>query len=202
MSRTRTRTRTAALVAIALAPLLLGACGDEDDSATTSTTAPADPAAGDGPDADADGGADEDDGEAGAEGAVPDACTLVEPAEVEALVGDATGTEERDVALDGLEYSQCTWENEESMLIVAVVGGPERHEMHQDTLPGDPLEGVGDQAITAPGVSSETTGATGGRTISALVDDRTLVVALKVPGQTTVDLVAPIATTVADRLAG
>lgn len=187
------RTRTAALVVVAFAPLLLGACGDDDDSAATSPTTADDPAADDGTD---------DDGEAADGGSVPDACTLVEPAEVEALIGAATGEEERDVALDGLEFSQCTWETEESMLIVAVVDGPERHEMHQDTLPGEPLEGVGDQAITAPGVSSETTGATGGRTISALVGDLTLVVALKVPGETTVDLVAPIAATVADRVAG
>lgn len=193
-----TQIRNLVLVPLAAAALLLGACGDDDVDTSGTTVAPADDAATD----DSSDGADGTDGSAGGSGEVPDACGLVEAAEVEALIGEAASPEsEADVAIDGLAYSQCSWETADALFVVAVVEGTDRHEMHREIPNAEDVDGVGDRAITAGGVSSETMGATGGRTISAEVDGSTLVVALKVQGQTTVDLVAPIATTVAERLA-
>jgi hypothetical protein len=197
-----TRNRTLAAGTLAAA-LLLAACGGDDGGAEEGTTAP--PAETStsaevetSTTAEEPEDAEPDDGEEA--GAIPDACSLVEPAEVEALVGAAEPEGETETAIDGLEYSQCIWETDDAMLVVAVVEGEDRFAMHGENLPAEPLEGVGDEAITAPGVSSETRGATGGRTISALVDGNTLVVALRVPGETSIDLVAPIATTIAGRL--
>jgi len=211
------RFRTTALALTAIALLVLGGCGDDDGSAATDTTSQdvaTDATNGDDSDAvdDTDGVDDADDaddtegsegsGDESADAEIPDACTLVEPAEVEELIGAAEPEGENDVAIDGLRYSQCSWENDDGLFIVAVVEGRDRYDLHTQNLPGEPLDGVGDEALTAPGVSSETKGATGGRTISALVGGRTLVVALRVEGQTTVEMVAPIATTIAGRLGG
>ena len=202
-----TRTRTLATTVVAVASLLLAACGgdDADDGAedvSTDTTAAVAADANDDTtdDGTTDAGTVDDETSDEAAAGVPDACSLVEPSEVEALIGAAEPVGETDTAIDGFAYSQCNWENDDGLFLVAVIEGPTRYESHQDNLAGEPLDGVGDEALTAPGVSSETMGATGGRTISALVDGTTLVVALKVPGETSIDLVQPIATTVADRL--
>lgn len=190
------RARSLALVPLAIAVLFLPACGDDGDGTSSDTTAAAPPG-------ETTTSSESDETTASVESvAIPDACTLVEPSEVEALVGPAEQEAEIDVALDGLDYSQCTWEGDVGLFIVAVVEGPDRYETHTANLSGDPVDGIGDEAITAGGVSSETRGATGGRTISALVGGNTLVVALKVDGQTSLEMVAPIATTVAERLVG
>lgn len=207
-----TRTRTLAVTLVAVASLLFAACGDDTDdgagddvstdsaAVTDDTTAVADETIADDDETTDAGTVDDEASDEVAAGGVPDACSLVEPAEVEALIGAAEPVGETDTAIDGFAYSQCNWENDDGLFLVAVIEGAERYESHQDNLPGEPLAGVGDEALTAPGVSSETMGATGGRTISALVGGRTLVVALRVPGETTVELVQPIAATVADRL--
>lgn len=218
--------RTLAVAPLAVVALALSACGDDSDDAldtapeTVSADAPADDGADEGDDESADDGADGSpdangdgasaDGSGGDDGAtdgeLPDACGLLEGAEVEALIGLATEDPEEGVAVDGVAYRQCAWRSvaDSSLVVVAVVEGTERHEMHREVMAsanGEPEEGIGERAFTSGGVSSETFGATGGRTISAVVDGRTLVVALKLQGETTLDLVAPLATTVAERLA-
>lgn len=215
--------RTLAVAPLAVVALALSACGDDSDDAldsapeTVSADAPADDGADEGDDESADDGADGSpdangdgasaDGSGGAtDGELPDACGLLEGAEVEALIGLATEDPEEGVAVDGVAYRQCAWRSvaDSSLVVVAVVEGTERHEMHREVMAsanGEPEEGIGERAFTSGGVSSETFGATGGRTISAVVDGRTLVVALKLQGETTLDVVAPLATTVAERLA-
>ena len=88
------RFRTTALALTAIALLVLGGCGDDDGSAATDTTSQdvaTDATNGDDSDAvdDTDGVDDADDtegsGDESADAEIPDACTLVEPAEVEEL---------------------------------------------------------------------------------------------------------------------
>ena len=198
----------AALVMAALALALTAGCGDDDDTATddTSTTAPdatgddGDGGGGDdGDDADDNGGDDNDDGDDG-DGGVPDACDLLDAAEVEPFVGVVEPESEAGTSIDLLAYSQCEWETDDALVVLAIVGGAERFETHRDNLPGEPVEGLGDEALTFPGVSSETRGGSGGRTISVRVGDRTLVVALRIEGETTVDLVRPLAEAALGRL--
>lgn len=212
------RFRHTALAALVLAALLAGCGGDDADSDAgagdtssvdvTDQDQEADDATGSGDGTGSDDGtgsedeadeADEQGGETAA--AIPDACTLVDDAELGALVPGAEPEPEEGTAIDGLDYSQCTWETEETTLIVAVVEGSTRFEMHQDHLQGEPLDGVGEDALVATGVSSETRGDTGGRTVSALVDGNTLSVALRLTGQTTNEDVVPLATAVVERAA-
>lgn len=194
------RPRALALLLVLL--LVLGAaCGgdDADDGAepgdapeTTSSTAP--------PDEEEPVEEEPDEEEPASDGALPAACDLVDPAALPDGLAAVTPEADDDTAIDGLDYSQCTWESEDVLLVVAVIDGPARYEMHAENLPGEPLSGVGDEAITAPGISSETRGGSGGRTVSALVGDRTLVVALRLEGETTPDDVVPLATAAVDRM--
>ena len=179
-----------------------GATGAADGDTTDGDTADGDTADGDAPESDGDaaGPADSDGGESA--GAIPDACTLVDAADVEALVPGATPEAETSMSLDALEYSQCEWESGDALLIVNVVEGPNRFEMHRDHLRGEAIDGLGDDALVAEGISSETRGSTDGLTVSSLVDGNTLVVALKLDRDTTQDDVVPLATTAAERLAG
>lgn len=194
---------TAALVVLLLA---LGAsCGGDDgtsdEDAGSSTTVPAEAApttvSTEAPPTTATTG---DPGSEEESGALPSACDLVDPTALPADLAAASPESDDGTSIDGLGYSQCTWESEETLLVVAVVDGPERYEMHVENLPGEPLDGVGDEAITAPGISSETRGASGGRTVSALVGDRTLVVALRLDGETTPADVLPFASAAVERL--
>lgn len=199
------RFRHTALAALVLAALLAGCGGDDAESdAGSGDTSSVDVTDAQDQEADAGDQTDEtDDADAGDQtaAAIPDACGLVDAAELDALVPGAEPEADDGTAIDGLDYSQCTWETEETTLIVAVVEGSTRFEMHQDHLQGEPLDGVGEDALVAPGVSSETTGATGGRTVSALVDGNTLSVALRLTGQTTNEDVVPLATAVVERAA-
>lgn len=106
------------------------------------------------------------------------------------------------MAIDGLSYSQCFWEDAEGnqMIGVGVVETTDRFDMHVGNMPSyEELPGLGDEAIAFPGVSSETRGATGGRTISISVDDRTVTVSLRLDGETPVDAVTPLAEAVLAR---
>lgn len=197
------------LVAILLSMgvLFVAGCGDDDTSAADpsspdpsieSTTADGgDTGNGDSSSAEEAAG-DEPTGED-----LPDACGLVDQAEVEALIGPAAIENEAGQTLDGLDFNQCVWESDESgqLIGVALTSTTTRFESHLDNLPGDPVDGLGDDAITAGGVSLETTGATGGRTISMANGDRTVVVALRLDGQTTLDAVRPLAESVLANLA-
>jgi hypothetical protein len=135
---------------------------------------------------------------------LPHACALVEPAEVEALIGpaDEDGIEGR--ALDGARYTQCFWDGHDgiTMIGVSVVATRARYDLHASTLPDfEPLDGLGDEALAAPGVSSETRGATGGRTVSIRIGEVSVVVALRYEDVTPVDEVRPLAESVVSRLA-
>ena len=134
---------------------------------------------------------------------LPHACELVEPDEVEALIGpaDEEGIEGR--ALDGARYTQCFWDGHDgtTMIGVSIVDTRARYDMHASTLPEfEPLADLGDEALAAPGVSSETGGATGGRTVSIRVGDISVVVALRYEGVTPVEEVRPLAESVVSRL--
>lgn len=178
---------TTLVVVAVLAAALLG-CGDDEESDEV-TAVTDDTGTGDTGDETGDGG-----------GELPDACGLLEAAELEPVVGSVEPEAERDTSIDGLDYRQCTWESADTLLIVAVVDGSERFETHVANLGGEPVDGVGDEALVATGMSSETRGGTGGRTISARVGDRTVVVALRLPGETPTDAVLPLAQAVAGRV--
>lgn len=136
-------------------------------------------------------------------GATPDPCTLVAAAEVEAVAGlGATAAAEDGESIDGLAFRQCVWEAEatSSLVAVAVVEGADRYEQHAERGLGEPVDGLGDEALVEAGVSLETHGATGGRTVVVLDGDRTVSVAVKRQGETPVDEVVTLAASVLDRL--
>ncbi len=185
-----TAVRRILAVVLSLGVLFLVGCSD-DDAASTDATSSELPA-----------GIDSDDDAtetttAADDVALPDACGLVDEADIEALIGPAGNELEVGETLDGLAFSQCVWENDTRQMVgVALTTSTARFASHLENLPGEPVEGLGFQAITVGGVSLETTGATGGRTISISDGDRTVVVALRLEGQTTLDAVRPLAESV------
>ncbi|MBK5222106.1 MAG: hypothetical protein JJE52_04370 [Acidimicrobiia bacterium] len=197
------RHQLSALIAMTILSIaMLVACGDdrsEQGAATPTNDASAgstsESTAQDDVDDDTEPGDDTDPGD----GELPDACSLLDPAELSPLVGDVEPEAESGTAIDMLDFSQCAWETDDTMVVVAVRDGPARYEMHRDNLPSEPVDGLGDEAVTMAGVSSETVGATGGRTVSALVGGRTVVVALRIEGQTTLDVVRPLAQAAIER---
>lgn len=214
MSMTSFTVRRALAIILCLGVFVAAACGGDDDPAspdpsgesTTSTDAATpgetgDADAADDDDADGDATADDDDAEGSSDddatADLPDACDLLDGADVEALIGPAVTESDSGQTLDGLAFSECVWSNETRQMVgVALTSTTTRFDSHVANIGGDPVDGLGDEAITMGGVSLETTGATGGRTISMAVGDRTVVVGLRVEGQTTVDMVRPLAESV------
>lgn len=192
-------TRRAVAVLVTLGLMLVAGCGDDDSSSSdpASPDPSVEPTPADDDPAD-DHSADEAGQEHAAGGELPDACGLLDQAEIEALIGPAVSEREEGQTLDGLNFSQCVWENDDSGQLVgmALTTTTTRFDSHVDNLSGDPVAGLGDDAVTMGGVSLETTGATGGRTISIAHGDRTVVVGLRIDGQTTVDMVRPLADSV------
>jgi hypothetical protein len=137
-----------------------------------------------------------------AEAELPSACDLVEDAEVEALIGPAEPELIEGRAIDGVEYSQCFWDGEDgvTMVGVTVVDTRARYDLHvQSSMNPEPVDGLGDEALMAPGVSSETRGATGGRTVSMRFGEQTLMVSVRLDDQTLPENVLPLAELVAAR---
>lgn len=199
------------ILVLCLGAVALTGCGDDDgsspvaDGSTETTAVPANLDPPDEGDDDEDGddenAADESDDAAA--GDLPDSCELLTAEEVEALIGSATPEGEDDVAIDGVAYSQCFWEDAdgEELIGVGVVDTTARYDMHAENMPTqEDVAGLGDEAIAFPGISSETRGATGGRTISISVDGRTVVVSLRLLGETPVDTVVPLAEAVLSRM--
>jgi hypothetical protein len=189
---------------ICLGAVALSGCGDdadgdgadpdvadtavgEVDGAATSTTAGA---AGDD-------GDDEPDG-----GGLPDACGLLDADEFEALIGPATAEADGGTTIDMLNFDECIFEADEGRGIVgvAITSSRSRYDMHVERLDGEAVDGLGDEAFMAVGMSLETKGATGGRTVSMLVDGRTVVVALRIEGDTPPEVARTLAESVLTRL--
>jgi hypothetical protein len=192
--------RRLALV-ICLGALALSGCGDDsveevEDGATSTTVAQTDPAdetedeSDDGSDAEPDGGG------------LPDACGLLDADEVEALIGPATAEADGGTTIDMLNFDECIFEADEGRGIVgvAITSSRSRYDMHVERLDGEAVDGLGDEAFMAVGMSLETKGATGGRTVSMLVDGRTVVVALRIEGDTPPEVARTLAESVLTRL--
>lgn len=184
-------------VLLSVGVVVLAACGD-DESSTPGTSAP------NTSHESTTTGEEAGDDQSANEVALPDSCGLLDQGEVEALIGPGVTKNEAGQTLDGLEFNQCVWEHDESGQLIGVVltTTTTRYESHVDNLPVEAVEGLGDEAVTMGGVSLETTGATGGRTISIADGGRTVVVALRLDGQTTLDAVRPLAESVLARLDG
>jgi hypothetical protein len=156
------------------------------------------------------GGDDEENGSAengSAEKGSADPCGALSDSQVEkaigidfASVGGGGGK-----TLDGFEYRECTWESESgAKLSLDVITSPKRYAQLEKQLaraPGrEAIAGVGEEAFSASGFSSEQGGGTAGRTVYARDGDRTVVVALDPGrGETTVEKMTSVAR---DALAG
>jgi hypothetical protein len=138
------------LCALALTPVTaLAACGGDDETDASSTPAEV------------------------------QACELLEDGEVAAKVGDgAAGAPRTGQTIDGFDLRQCEWKGANGTVTVAVVGSPERFEMHKQRGLGEPVDSIGDGGLVERGTSLESRGSTRGRTVFVLDGDRTLVVAL------------------------
>jgi hypothetical protein len=192
MKTPRARALRFLLFVVVPAALLVSGCGDDTS-------------------ADADGQSPQPGTETTAAGAepaaefadLPHACDVVPPEEVELIIGHADQEALADRALDGAHYTQCIWDepNSSSLIAVSIVDTAARFELHQRVLPDfEVVEGLGDEALVAPGVSSETRGATGGYTVSIRRGATTVVVALRYEGVTPADHAIDLARSVVDRL--
>ena len=173
--RSRAAELTRLLAAVVGLALLVSACGDDGDGTEAATTT-----GGTSPAANSD-GADET-GSSGVELAaedLPDACTLLDEADVESVVGPAP-TSEADSGENPLfgTFVQCTWDRTDdaegvSALAVSVIAGNTFDDYDQGVFDPETVDGLGERAITIPSYAYATGGGTG---TSLVVDQGSVIV--------------------------
>jgi hypothetical protein len=166
------------LAAVVGSALLISACGDDGDGTeAATTTGGTNPAA----EIDNSDGAEET-GSSGVELAaedLPDACTLLDEADVESVVGPAP-TSEADSGENPLfdSFAQCTWDRTDdaegvSALAVSVIAGNTFDDYDQEVFDPETVDGLGERAITIPSYAYATGGGTG---TSVVVDQGSVIV--------------------------
>jgi len=123
----------------------------------------------------------------GDDGEVAICDALTDPQVGEQIGADFQSRSDSGKALDGFRFEECTWESPAGgKITVGVVSSAARYTSIERALRGAPglerVDGVGDEAFTASGFSSEERGGTGGRTVYIRDGERTVLVALD-PGE-------------------
>jgi len=165
--------------------LLVSACGD-DSNGTTDTSSGESAGVVDPPD-----GADGSD--PGADD-LPDACSLLDDADLETLVGPDPTAEADNGSMLGLTasypYTECRWERSDeadglSAVGVTVVAGDVFANFEQEIHEAEPVEGLGERAVEIRSFADATGGGTG---TSMIVDQGSVTVIVGAQGSVSFDL--------------
>jgi hypothetical protein len=201
--RSRLLRTSAAVIALALP---VSACGDDGDDEVELGEAAEDVGDAGEPSDGGTGGGEADDGDS-APGELPDCSALIPRDELGELLGLTEMQKTEEEAVDGLAFSECVWETDDVALAgVAVVESSARYdqrvELAEDEFLMEPefVDGLGDGAVVAVGVSLETFAATGGRTATVLADGYSVEIALRLDPRTSTDDVVALAEIVLDRM--
>jgi hypothetical protein len=187
-----TTNRTRLLTVLFAGALLVGACGDDSNSTSGTTDTSGGESAG---------LVDPSDGADGSDSSpelttddLSDACNLLDDADLETLVGPESTAEADSGSMLGLEashpYAECRWERSDeadglSAVGVTIVAGDVFTNFEQEVYEAEPVEGLGERAVTIQSYADATGGGTG---TSMIVDQGSVTVIVGAQGSVSFDL--------------